>query len=171
MKKVFYLLILIVAIFTITGCGEKSKDKNATEKGFITVLDTNNNPKLKLNNEDESFQLNEDYVGITSSSIIDNESLGITLTLYVDEVSKDDNNITKKDMIKEYTWGSYKGFTYDDHSDQIKFRAILAETEVELIVLEGSIKTLDIDNSDINLEEVFDGQEVQDFLNTMKFIS
>ena len=145
----------------------------------IVIKDNKKTYTTTFKNENQAFKINEEYSSIGEATLVDNENLESCLTMYYEELSKDELESYKGksqgqswngDLIKEYNWNNYKGFTYDNHSADLNFIAVLEENDNSVIVLKGKLGVImEKQNYDLNFKEIFEGKEIQDFLNTMEF--
>ena len=169
-KKILLSLLVIVALFTITGCVKNTKNKGSSEtliklvdkkdKGYVTTFKVKNDftqPDLKYNH-------------------VDNEKLGIFITFDYIESSKEAYDYAKthnflgreyaEGEVKEYKWNNYDGYFYNINENEMYFRILLEDNPENSIVLSAYVGPK---NKDVDLTKIADNEDFQNFLNSIEF--
>lgn len=175
-RKNILCLLVVVALFAITGCVMKSKNNtnesvNSTieitdkDKGYVTTFKTVNN---------KFVQTNSKY------NHVDSEELGVFITFQYIESTKEAYDYAKthnflgveysKDQIKEYKWNNYEGYFYSVSETEIYFRILLVDDKDNSIVLSGFVgPKVSSENKNEDLTKFTDNEDFQKFLNSIEF--
>ena len=177
MKKKILLSLLIVVLFTITGCG-KNQENNIEESNnnFIKIIDNKDRGYVTtfktINNK--FVQTNPKY------NHVDSEKLGIFITFDYIESSKEAYDYAKthnflgreysKGEVKEYKWNNYDGYFYGISENEIYFRILLEDDKDKSIVLSGFVgPKVNSKNKNEDLTKYVDNEDFQKFLNSIEF--
>ena len=174
-RKIILSILILVALFTITGCGKKLENKDKgndlikltdnKDKGYVTTFKTINN-KFK--------QPNQKY------NHVDSDDLGVFITFDYIESSKEAYDYAKthnflgveykEGTVKDYKWNNYDGYFYNISENEIYFRILLEEDKDNSIVLSGFVgPKVDAKNKNEDLTKFVDNQDFQKFLNSIEF--
>lgn len=176
-RKMFLVLGIIIALFTITGCGKKT-EKNVEElstdlieivdnkdKGYVTTFKTIDN---------KFVQPNPKY------NHVDSDELGIFITLEYIESSKEAYDYAKthnflgneyaEGDVKEFKWNNYDGYCYNISENELYFRILLEDDPNNSVVLSGFVgPKVDSKNKNEDLTKLVDNEDFQDFLSSIEF--
>ena len=176
-KKLLFCLLLILAIFIITGCNNKTENEgeessnslisivDSKDRGYITTFKTINN---------KFIQTNPKY------NHVDSEELGVFITFDYIVSSKEAYDYAKthnflgveyaKNSIKEYKWNNYDGYFYSISETEIYFRILLEDDKDNSIVLSGFVgPKVNSSNKNEDLTKFVDSEDFQKFLNSIEF--
>ena len=173
MKKILLSLLIIVALFTITGCGKEvnNRKKESKEslikitdnkdKGYVTTFKTINN---------KFTQPNPKY------GHVDSEELGIFITFSYIESTKEAYDYAKthnflgreyaEGEVKDYKWNNYSGYSYGIAENEMYFRILLEDDVDNSIVLDAYVGPKD---KEVDFAKLFDSDDFQRFLNSIEF--
>ena len=173
-KKILLGLLVLLGLFTITGCGkELSSKEKETNNNIIKITEKDKGYVTTFNSANDTFvQKDPKYNQIHS------EKLGVFISFDYIESSKETYDYYKthnlfgneyaEGDVKEYTWNNYSGYTYNIKEKELSFRILLVDDEQNSIVLTayvGDEHTV----KDLNMSKTFDSEEFQKFLNSIKF--
>lgn len=172
-KKILLSLLVVVGLFTMTGCGKESSNKvkesdndlikiTDKDKGYVTTFKTINNKFVQ-----KSPKYNQ----------IHSEDLGVFISFDYIESSKEAYDYAKthnflgyeygEGEVKDYTWNNYSGYTYNVKEKEMYFRILLEDNAENSIVLSGYVG--DEHTKDLDLTKDFDSEDFQKFLNSIEF--
>ena len=177
LKKKILIILVILGLFTITGCGKKSDSENQEssdnlikivdnkDKGYVTTFKTVN---------DKFIQTNPKY------NHVDSTDLGVFITFDYIESSKEAYDYAKthnflggeyaKDAVKDYKWNNYDGYFYNISENELYFRILLEDDKDNSIVLSGYVgPKVDSENKNEDLTKFVDNKDFQKFLNSIEF--
>jgi len=173
-KKILIVLLIVVTLVGLTGCNKKE------EKGDVktTTTTTAAANKIVLNDKgfgktELSFDKNKDYKlkeetnGKYISIDVESEKENFELQLYHFDTNKNSYETGKKNReksgdYKEYTWGKFKGYSFDGSKFSIKFNIQLTDDKALFGELDSQDKKVDI-------REVFKSADFQKLLNSISF--
>lgn len=172
-NKLFLIILVLVGLFTITGCDKNSNSSNNSSNNTIIISSDEKDYKTTFKSGDSGFtQKDPKY------SQIHSEKLGVFISFDYIESPKETYDYYKthnlfgyeyKDGdVTDYTWGKYSGYTYNVDKKEMYFRILLVDDKENSIVLTGYVGDKHT-NDDLDMVKVFDSKEFQDFLNTIKF--
>jgi len=171
MKKILSVLLLAIMLLSLTSCGEKLSTVTLTEicdedetlsatvtvgYGSTTVLD-----KSDLDGEDEAQLINEE------------KDFDIELYLYFDEgYDTYKYYASEEEGYKEVKYSGYEGYMYpfDEHEYEICLKvADEGDYQVFLFAYVAPASQL-IDTETTDMEAIFNQKEVQEILNSIKYV-
>lgn len=164
MKKTLYLIILLVATISLTGCFLKRKTITVTNDNIKVNFKVDANKDYKLSTELKDFRSSREDAVIKSKNFL----IGIDIS---DEISytefKGDFNKLKKayqkeEDFKEVTYSGMKGFQ--------RYNISYIRYEVYLPIKNDNTKILIVNiysnaNMDEVTKEIYQTQEIKDILN------
>ena len=172
-RKIFLSLLIIVALFTITGCGKKTESSvNKSSDNLITITDPKERGYVTTFKSINNFvQPNPKY------SHIDNEELGIFMSFEYIESTKEAYDYAKTHNylgreyaageVKEYKWNKYDGYSYGIADNEMYFRILLEDTGDKVVVLSAYVGPKD--GKDVDFAKTFDSSDFQKFLNSIEY--
>ena len=175
MKKILLIIsiFIIVPVLFLTGCGNNEKEKTEYKTieyydkgyGFKTTFkyDATNNFK-DVEYDDESGKARE--------LEFSNEELGIDFNMYYTDLGKNLAEDAKKSRAdkkyyKEYKFNGHDAYCYSDYDDQLYLIINLKEDKNH--VYYNLFVSLEADNTDTVVFDVFTQQVLQDFFNSIEF--
>ena len=170
-RKILLSLFVLTALFIIIGCSKENGEDNLIKitdnknKGYVTTFKSINNKFVKPN---------------PKFNHVDNEELGIFITLDYIESSKEAYDYAKthnflgreyaKGEVKDYKWNNYDGYFYSISENEMYFRILLEDDKDNSIVLSGFIgPKVSSDNKNVDLREFVDNNDLQKFFNSIEF--
>ena len=173
-RKILLALLVIVALFAITGCGKEVKNKTTKsnenlikitdnkDKGYVTTFKTI---------DDTFIQTNPKY------NHVDSEKLSIFMSFDYIESSKEAYDYAKthnflgreyaEGEIKEYKWNNYEGYFYGIAENEMYFRILLEDDKDNCIVLSAYVGPKN--GKDIDFAKLSESNDFQKFLNSIEF--
>ena len=178
-KKMLLVLLILVGLLTITGCGKDSsgekKESDKKESSSVITISSDEKDfvtKFKSTNEDGFVQKDPKYTQIHS------EKLGVFISFDYIESPKETYDYYKthnlfgneyaEGDVTDYTWGKYSGYTYNVQDKEMYFRILLVDDPENSVVLSGYVGDKHT-NDDLDMSKTFNSKEFQDFLNTIDF--
>lgn len=176
MKKILLIIsiFIIVPVLFLTGCGNNEESDQTKYKsieyydkgyGFKTTFkyDATNNFK-DVEYDDESGKARE--------LEFSNEELGIDFNMYYTDSGKtlaDDVKKSRSDKkyYKEFKFNGHNAYCYSDYDDQLYLIINLKEDKNK--VQYSLFVSLEADNTDTVVYDVFTQQILQDFFNSIEF--
>ena len=176
-RKVLLSIMVVLALFTITGCGKKTESKSkesesnlikitdVKDRGYVTTFKTINN---------KFVQTNPKY------NHVDSDELGVFITFEYIESTKEAYDYSKthnflgveysEGDVKEYKWNNYDGYFYNVSETEIYFRILLEEENDNVVVLSGFVgPKVDSKNENKDLTKFADNDDFQEFLNSIEY--
>ena len=170
-KKILFIVLVIVGLFTFTGCGKSVETTKEKAKNNIEIHSKDKNYYTTFKS-DKFIQKKPEYMQI------DSEDLGVFISFQYIESSKETYDYYKthnlfgneygKGDTKDYKWNKYDGYTYNIEQNSISFRVLLKDDAENSIVLSGYVGSNH--TKDLDFTKDFDNKDIQSLLNTMKFI-
>ncbi len=170
MKKVLVSLLLVVTLFSLTGCG-KDEPKKENVKNIVISDEGFGTTTLSYSN-DLDYEVKEETGGKYKEYTIKSVKENFELQLYHTDIYENGYNANKDirskvQGYKEYKWGNLEGYSYGASKDSIKFNIVLKVEEGKYKLLFGSMESIDYNNA--NIPETFESDNVQKLLNSIKF--
>ena len=172
-NKLLLVLLVLVSVFVIVGCGKKEENGNnktkdsliiisdKKDKGYVSTFKTGNshfvqeNPKYnQIHNEELGVFISFDYIESTKEAY----DYAKTHNLFGNEYAEG--------SVTDYKWNNYDGYTYGIQDNEMYFRILLEDDKDNCIVLTAFVGPK---KKDIDFKEVFNSEEFQSFLNTLEF--
>ena len=173
-RKIILSLLILVAVFTITGCGKESENKvKESNNNLITITDVKGRGYVTtfktINNK--FVQTNPKY------NHVDNQELGIFMSFEYIESSKEAYDYAKthnflgreysEGEVKDYKWNNYDGYSYGISDNEMYFRILLEDDTDKSVVL--SVFVGPKNGKDVDFAKIFDSDDFQKFLNSIEF--
>ena len=178
-RKLVLSALVIVALFTITGCGKKKENKTTgsgsssdiikivdnKDKGYVTTFKTIGG---------KFVQTNPKY------NHVDSDKLGVFITLDYIESTKEAYDYAKThnflgreyaegDVI-EHKWNNFDGYFYNVSENELYFRILLIDDSNNSVVLSGFVgPKVDSKNENKDLTKFVDSEDFEKFLNSIEF--
>ena len=165
------IVIIVIAFIVFTSCKKKEPKQEETstqtnveedDSSIIKLIENDKGYTTTFKNKDQKFKYN--YEDADTAYEIKNEGLGISIKLVYNDYPIGEY---KEDIIKEYCWNGHKGFIYEENSSQVSFRIALYEDTSKVVVINANITGLN--DSGLDMREVFENMELQEFLCTVEF--
>lgn len=175
-KKILLSILIVVAIFTVTGCEKKDKSKSTesnsdiikiteNDKGYTTTFKTING---------KFIQSNPKY------NHVDSDDLGIFISFDYIESPKETYDYAKthnflgneyaEGEVKDYKWNNYEGYTYGREENEAYFRILLEDDVDNSIVLSAYVgPKVDAKNKADDIAKIVESDDFQEFLNSIEF--
>lgn len=166
-KKILICLLVLLGLFTFIGCGNKNTENISDNENIIIIQNKDKNLIVSFRSIDD-FKYRKSL-----GSRVENEKLGLSMTLSFEKKTKEEYDNNKKydfngdREIKEYIWNNYEGYSYGVREKDMNFRVLLEVDGDNVISLYGYV--LESQDKDARVEQVFESEEVQRFLNTIQF--
>ena len=168
--KVFGLLVLVIALFTLTGCGKDKKDEEKSTtisyNGDKLKADFKTNEKLKAKISKEANDLRtsrEEAIIITDNFKIGiEENDDLAFSNYSGDFKKYKENYKDAEGYKEVKYNGFDGF--------VRYYGSYVRYEVYLKVSDKYILKLNVyskEDTDEATKKQFDSKEVQDILKNI----
>ncbi len=174
MKKVFGLLLCIIALFAITGCGKEEKTKKDLEQ-IVLADETLHYETIFTYEKGKNYSdIEEDDSGKYGEISFKNEDLDLSFEMYYTESRTTTYNETKEarskqKYFKEYKFGEFDAYAYGESDSNLKL-SIFLEEELDTGLARSifvSIDRLDV-NEDVIVADVVADKEVQSLLNSIE---
>lgn len=171
MKKLLLLIIFIVPLLFITGCGKEEekvvlKSIEYFDDGYGFKTTFKYDPSLTFTN----VEYNDE--GKAKELEFENKELGLDFSMYYTDSSKKladsvKESRSEKSYYKEFKFNGYEGYCYSDYDDQLYVIINLKEdknnVEYDLFI---SIESKDTDTV---VYDVFTQNILQDFFKSIEF--
>ena len=173
-KKLLLILVLVLSVFAITGCGKKENKKKEETKTIILQDDKKGYKTTFTYPKTEKYsEPTKQESGASAEIDFENEDKDVEFQMYYNtitdksyETSKETRS--KQKYYKEVKAGKYEGYVYGEYSSGLYAIFKLEEDKEGLdVLLFVSIDRLDT-NEDVVVADVFD-KDLKDFFNSMKF--
>lgn len=175
-KKALLMLLLLVAVFTLSGCkkDEKNEEKETKENNKIEIVISDEGfGKTTLSyDKDKDYEVKQEKTGKYTTTTIVSKKENFKLELYHFDTVEDSWNLqkdsrSKKDGYKEYNWNKLEGYSFEGDKYSVKLNVKLATSDYKIKALFGEMSYESYAEADVL--NTFNSSSVQDLLNSITF--
>lgn len=168
MKKKIFLIILLIPILLLTGCGKEDNRKTISLVDPVFGYHT----EFKYDPKENYSEPKYEEGGASKSITFENKDLDVEFQMYYTKMMKKNYEVSKETRskqkyFKEYKFGKYKAYAYGEYPSGIYLNILIGVDSTETAhVLFVSIDRLD-NNENIVVADVLD-KELKEFFNSIQ---
>jgi len=179
-KIILTLLTVILATIIFTACGDKKQTVTVTNEVFGDIsITTDKNDKVEYSDENGSLDVIGRYYFTLQNAHISNDKFDIVLG-YASYKNKKDINTYEKEkadrdkygIIKDVTFGGLNGYSHAVNGVIFMFFPAKTEDAAKVIAVYSPETAGDVEGIRMSIdaaEALFETEEVQNMLSTLKF--
>ena len=172
MKKGIVLLLLVVCMIALTGCGKKTTTKEKEEDKKIVIKDEGFGTTTMTYSNNKDYKVEEEHSGKYTTVKVTSEKENFIIEMYHFDISSASYGIGKTNRsdsegFLEYTWNNYLGYIYNANKSGVNFNIMLKDNSKGSKALFGTVSS--VNSADENVIETFKSDSVQKLLNTIVF--
>lgn len=166
-NKLLLLIILLVPVLLLTGCGKEEKEK-------ITLTDPvfGYQTTFSYDKKENFSNIKTEDGGASKAITFENKDLDVEFQMYYTKMMKSSYDKSKETRAnqkyyKEYNYGKYKAYAYGEYSSGIYLNILIDVDSTDTAkILFISIDRLDT-NENIVVADVLD-KELKEFFNSIQ---
>ena len=177
-KKGLIVLVVIISMFMLVGCGKKDNEKKSTDKEII--IGTSFGDLKFTYPKSRSFSVVNNISKGENNSIIENDTiynndLAIKIDVSVGDMgikywNEQIKYLKDNKMYEEYKLKNHEAYIMDANDKTLEARILIDSNKKydEAYVLAITVNYMDPPEEKANIKKLFEDQIIKDFFNTIK---